>query len=589
MTPAHWLSALTNHLWQSTALAAVVWLVALALRKNQACTRHWLWLAASVKFLIPFGLFVAIGAYWSSEVPSAIAVHRIPAVAAEIAQPFPESVPGGPLIAPTVAHHAYLPLLILLGVWASGFVGITFYWCVRWRRIRAAMRAASPLPLSANVPVLNSPSSLEPGIFGIFRPVLLLPKGIAERLSHQQLDAVIAHEMCHVRRRDNLAAAIHMAVEAIFWFHPIVWWIGARMVEERERACDEEVLRLGRQREAYAEGILNVCKYYVESPVVCVSGISGSDLKKRIVRIMTQSGAANLTLTRKFLLAAIGAAVIAGPVFFGVANAPLARARQQDATRLPSFEVASVKEDHSGRPGRGFQLSDDDPSRFHTLNTTARMLIEFAYSIKDEQLSGLPPWANSIGYAIDAKIDDATAARMMKMPRAEWGERMKLMMRSLLADRFKLSLATETKDMPIYTLVVAKSGPKLTPTEWVEPPPGAPMPKVSEDKAPHLMRSRGSISAVDIPMRELADALTGMPDIDGRLVVDQTGIQGNYDFELHFQTQAPAKNPMESAPVDDSAPSIFTALEEQMGLRLESTKGPVDTYTIEHIEQPSEN
>ena len=80
--------------------------------------------------------------------------------------------------------------------------------------------------------------------------------------------------------RDNLSASIHMIVEAVFGFHPLVWWIGVRLVDERERACDEDVLRLGNERHVYAEAILNVCKYYLESPLVCVSGITGSDLKE---------------------------------------------------------------------------------------------------------------------------------------------------------------------------------------------------------------------------------------------------------------------------------------------------------------------
>ena len=91
-------------------------------------------------------------------------------------------------------------------------------------------------------------------MFGVLKPVLLLPEGITDRLTPAQLNAVLAHEMCHVRRRDNLTAAIHMLVEAIFWFYPLVWWIRARLVEERERACDEAVLQSGSDAEVYAEG-----------------------------------------------------------------------------------------------------------------------------------------------------------------------------------------------------------------------------------------------------------------------------------------------------------------------------------------------
>ena len=82
---------------------------------------------------------------------------------------------------------------------------------------------------------------------GLFRPILLLPADITERLQPRELQAILAHELCHVRRRDNLTSAIHMIVEAVFWFYPLVWWIGARLVEERERACDEAVLSLGNE------------------------------------------------------------------------------------------------------------------------------------------------------------------------------------------------------------------------------------------------------------------------------------------------------------------------------------------------------
>src|SRR5206468_6567516 len=132
-----------------------------------------------------------------------------------------------------------------------------------------------------------SPGLLEPGIVGVFHPVLLLPAGIAQRLTAQQLDAVFAHELCHVRRRDNLSSAIHMIAEALFWFHPLVWWIGARLVEERERACDEAVLRQGNDPHHYAEAILQVCRSYVEWPMPLVSGVTGSNIAARLKTIVS--------------------------------------------------------------------------------------------------------------------------------------------------------------------------------------------------------------------------------------------------------------------------------------------------------------
>src|SRR5215471_10109827 len=109
-------------------------------------------------------------------------------------------------------------------------------------RIAAVVRAESPVPLGLPIPALASQSLVEPGVFGVANPVLLLPASLFERLNPDQRNAVIAHEMYHVRRRDNLTAAFHMFVETVFWFHPVVWWIGTRMLE---RACDEGVLSTG--------------------------------------------------------------------------------------------------------------------------------------------------------------------------------------------------------------------------------------------------------------------------------------------------------------------------------------------------------
>src|SRR5207248_8552793 len=151
--------------------------------------------------------------------------------------------------------------------------------------------------MQQRIELLSSRASLEPGIFGIAQPVLVWPEGISERLDDAHLEVILAHELWHVRRRDNLAAALHMVVEAIFWFHPLVWWLGARLVEERERACDEEVLQSGSERQVYAESILKICEFCVGSSLACVSGVTGADLKKRIVHIMTKNVASKLNLS----------------------------------------------------------------------------------------------------------------------------------------------------------------------------------------------------------------------------------------------------------------------------------------------------
>lgn len=122
-----------------------------------------------------------------------------------------------------------------------------------------------------------------------------------------------------MRRRDNVTAAIRMAVDAAFWFHPLVWWIGRRLVEERERGCDEEALLASGDPQAYAEGVLVVCRMYVGSPLACVSGVTGSNLKKRIRGIMENRLLARLSLAKKAALALAGVFAVYVPVAVGTA------------------------------------------------------------------------------------------------------------------------------------------------------------------------------------------------------------------------------------------------------------------------------
>src|SRR5262249_44217189 len=148
-----------------------------------------------------------------------------------------------------------------------------------------AARGASPLQVElpdSSVRVMSCSAPLEPCVSGLLRPMVLLPNGIIDRLTPDQLRVILAHELSHVRRHDNRTAAIHMIVEALFWFYPLITWIGKRLLEARERACDEEVLQAGQEPEVYAQGILNVCKFYLESSPVCAAGVTGSNLGRRI-------------------------------------------------------------------------------------------------------------------------------------------------------------------------------------------------------------------------------------------------------------------------------------------------------------------
>jgi bla regulator protein BlaR1 len=326
------LTALGNHLWQSTLFAAMAGVLALILRGCHARVRYGVWLAASIKFLIPFSLLVAVGSRlaWSPGLP--VADSRLH-FAIEVISGVSRAT-----VAPSLVH--LLPTLA--GVWLCGFLAVLSLWCVQWRKMSAATRDAVSLPEGREVEALRrmeriagirqrieirlSHASIEPGIFGIVRPVLMWPEGISRHLDDAQLDAILTHEVRHAIRRDNLAAAVHMVVEAIFWFHPLVWWLGTRLVEERERACDEDVVELGSERRVYAEAILKVCEFCLASPLACMSGVAGGDLKKRMVHIMTERLLHKLNFGRKLFLSAAGLAAIAGPIAFGIVTATPTRA-----------------------------------------------------------------------------------------------------------------------------------------------------------------------------------------------------------------------------------------------------------------------
>ena len=170
---------------------------------------------------------------------------------------------------------------------------------------------------------------------GIVQPVIMLPQGIEQQLSPAELKAVLAHELCHWRRHDNLLAAVHMLVEALFWFFPLVWWLDARLNAERERACDESVLADGNDPQMYAEGILKVCRVYLQSPLTCVAGVSGAGLKNRIDTIMENKLILQLNAVRKFALSASAAAALGLPVMLGLAALPVAQ-MQAKAAQIPS-------------------------------------------------------------------------------------------------------------------------------------------------------------------------------------------------------------------------------------------------------------
>jgi bla regulator protein blaR1 len=575
------MNSLADHLWQSTVFALVAGLLTLALGKNRARVRHWVWLAASCKFLVPLSMLTALGSH--VEWRKAAAPSDISVVIVQVSQPFTVK-PVAIATAPPVRNP--LPG-VLSGIWSCGFIGISCAWFVSWRRVRDAVQAGSVVHLEIPIKVISSPTLLEPGVFGVFRPVLMLPEGIFHRLTPAQLKAVIEHELCHMRHRDNFVAAMHMFVETVFWFHPLVWWIGKRMVEERELACDEEVVSQGEAR-VYAEAILNVCKLYVESPLECVAGVTGANLKKRIEGIMARRVAIQLSLPKKMTLAVAGLAAVAIPFFVGITHA-------QSATENgPKFEVASVKPIGRGGDGglKGVEGRGGGARGLEHRRLTLRMnlyaLIVNAYSLRGcppfgefggcNLLSGGPDWLRKDQFEVVAKAPDDspdyTGGQFVNLHAPQ----IQMMLQALLADRFALKVHRVTKELPVYALMIGKKGPKFKKSDGSKEPRlmfrGATV-QPDGSKTIRLIVENGSL-------QELVDLYAKFMD---RPVIDRTGLKDRYDFTMDYEANADAPGPF----TELTGPGLFKAFENQLGLKWEATKGSVEVLVIDHAEKPSEN
>lgn len=235
-----------------------------------------------------------------------------------------------------------------------------------------------------------------------------------------------------------------------------------------------------------------------------------------------------------------------------------------------AFDVAVIHPNPGDTTGRSHIWSSASDGNFKAQNVSAMELIRYAFGMPETRISGGPGWMRSAKFDLEAKSDPAMDSRLRGLDSASARELKQHMLQSLLADRFTLKAHQETRELPIYTLVVAKGGPRFQPSQINGT-------TISSGNA--NITVTGSDHTVALLAEQLSRTL-------GRVVVDKTGLDGRYDLTLKWATDDGASTAGSSA---DAGPSIFTAIQEQLGLKLESGKGPVPILVVDHLEKPSEN
>lgn len=252
---------------------------------------------------------------------------------------------------------------------------------------------------------------------------------------------------------------------------------------------------------------------------------------------------------------------------------PLAHPQAPPPASPPAFDVVSIHENNTATDGRHHIYNDAADSRFRTVNLSLKDLLQFAYDLPDSQILGGPSWLTTTMFDIDAKSGPAIDAQLHALPPAQARTRKRLMVQALIARRFQLAAHHETRQLPVYALVVARAGHKLKPSASTG---------TTLDASPSRLHIVGGDDTIALLARALAQIL-------GRVVVNNTGLSGRYDLKLAW-TPDDAPNPVAAGASDSNAPpGIFTALQQQLGLKLESTRGPVPILVLDHAEPPSPN
>jgi bla regulator protein blaR1 len=573
-----------------TLIAAVIGLVLVAMRIKTSSLLHAVWASVVVlMMLLPAWLA------WGPKAP----IPVLPSQATTAIAPFdlvPPPSPAGlpqPSTSPVREDREYsLREYAIPGIYFSGLFVLLL------RLAIGTIRASR----------LTSASCVVPVTVGLLHPRIILPE-CSREWPRAQLDAVLAHESEHIRRRDPFFQWLALLNRVVFWFHPLAWWLERRLSGLAEEACDAAVLARGYDAREYSEYLLDLARS-VQRAGKRINAVGmampGIGLKHRIRQILSGVPIPKISRPRMACTVAVcaGAAAI-------LAAGTLVRAQSSKGQSNVQFEVASIRPSNpnsgggppggKSKQGGGGLLQGLDHQRLNLRSTTLGLMVQ-AFRLKScrpggfrgcVMVSGGPDWIQNDPYDLQAKLPDNVPSYTMAQLRDGEAPEISMMLQSLLADRFDLKYHRETRQLPVYVLTQVRKSPKLGPAKremrqqkdgsmaidrsliWTFPRGANGEINFNQSTIQMIVRSR--------TIQELTDTLSGAMD---RPVLNRTGLIGDFDISLQYDRDI-------DPDIDDFGatfgPSMMKAFERQLGLKFEATKGPVDILVIDHIERPSDN
>lgn len=545
--------ALVDFLWQG-ALIACLYLAARTLfsRPENARIRYFLSCGAlAVMIAAPAATLT------TKHLPGPVpAMTAIPDTLAALSSAGPKSgsMPFESLPTAARAAHAGDTMTWLVVIWLIGSSALSVRLiggCIVAARLTSHRVTAPPIEwrnaldslvmrtrLSFPVKLFVSGFVQTPAVAGWLKPAILLPAAAITGLAPEHIEALLAHELAHIRRHDYLVNVLQKVAETLLFYHPAVWWLSRQIDAEREACCDDLAVGLTGDRLTYVAALASLESHRPEHAMPVLAANGGS-LQRRISRLVSPPSPAPTYSP--------GAAVllVAG-VLIGLAAGGLL-AQTTDAR--PAFEVASVKPDTS-RTGVDRIVRND--GSWIIDNVSLKRLIGMAYGVAEgrDYLFKGPDWLDSEDFDISARFPLGTSDSQVL-----------LMLQRLLDERFKLKLHRESREFSAYALVVDKRGSKLLAT-------ASPGPYRFSVRAGHAV-------GASLSMAQFADRLSRQVD---RQVIDFTGLTGQYDLTLDFK---PETESAQSPDTGSDRPSIFSALPEQLGLRLEPRRVALDVLVVD--------